>query len=262
VTWEIGQVQQLVVLALVQQGKLDQLVARVEVYAREARERGDLYGYTNIVTVGGFMAPLLLHRPDDAEELVAEAMRHWPRSNFHMQHFFELVALAQVDLYRGQGRTLDRMQAAWPEVRRAMLLRVPVVHVSALWQLGLAQLERARLDPRARPELLLRTDKLAKQIASMPVSQARALSVMLEAQVAHLGGRRERALTLATRAVELVEECHAGLFRERTQYMLGLLLGGQAGAELMEQAVHRLLALGVVYPNAYLRLSLPALELP
>jgi hypothetical protein len=261
VTWEIGQVQQLVVLALLQQGKLDQLVSRVEVYTREAKERGDLYGYTNIVTAGGFMAPLLLHKPDDAERLVADAMRRWPRTSFHMQHFFELVALAQVELYRGEGRTLDRVQAAWPEARRAMLLRVPMLHASLLWQLGLSQLERARMDAKNRTDLLARTDRVAKQLISMPVSQASALSILLEAQVAHLNGRKDRALSLASRALELVEQCGAGLFRERAMYMKGMLLGGETGAELMEAAATRLLSLGVVYPSAYLRQALPALEI-
>ena len=142
-----------------------------------------------------------------------------------------------------------------------MMLRVPMVHASALWQLGLSQLERARLEARGRSDLLTRTDRVAKQLISIPMPQASALAIMLEAQVAHLAGKRDRALSLSSRALELVEQCGVGLFRERAMYMKGMLLGGQTGAELMENAVTRLLALGVVYPSAYLRQGLPALEI-
>jgi tetratricopeptide (TPR) repeat protein len=262
VSWELGLAQQLVVLGLQQGGVLDELVTCSTTYAREALERGDLYGYTNIVTAGGYVVPLVEDRPAGAIAMLDEAMRDWPRTNFHMQHFLELVALAQVDLYRAEGRTLANLERAAPALRQSMLLRVPMIETSHLWHVGLALLESARLDAARRKELIARTQKVVRTLEAMPVAHGPALAAMLHAQLACLAPGKAEPVALATRALALIEDPASGMLRERERamYLRGLLLGGSAGEALMEEAHSQLRLMGVASPRRHLQQGLPALE--
>jgi hypothetical protein len=262
VSWELGQAQQIVVLGLQQGGVLDELVTSSTVYAREALERGDLYGYTNIVTAGGYITPLVEDRPAGAIAMLDEAMRDWPRDTFHMQHLFELVALAQVDLYRHEGRTLAALERSWPALQKSLLLRIPMIHTSALWHLGLALLESARLEPARRKELVARAREVAKKLTAMPVAHGTTLGTLLLAQIACLAPGKAEPIALATRALELIEDPVSGMLRERERamYLKGLLLGGSAGEALMDEARRQLAQMGVASPRRHLQQGLPALE--
>ncbi len=259
VTWEIGQAQYMALMALMHRGALRELSTCAQRYEREALERGDLYGWTHILTVGGFMTPLIANKPKEALDLVSQAMARWPRDFFHLQHFVELMALVQVDLYIGGTAALMRLEAVWPELKRSMLLGVPMIGASASWMLGAALLTAYTTEPEKYPDAPKRVRSLATELGKAESSHYIVLMRLLEAQVAMLEGNLERARALADDARRAVARFGFGLFAERVEYMCGVLTPGAHGAAMKKSALEALRAQGVVDPLRYIVHALPVL---
>lgn len=259
VTWEIGQIQHMTLMALMQRGALRELTARAQRYQREALERGDLYGWTHLVISGGFMAPLVAGKYDDAAELVSRAMARWPRDSFHIQHLFELMALVQVDLAHGGSRALARLDATWPALKKSMLLRVPIISASALWMRALSLLAAHVEAPEKHPKALARVREIAATMRRNDTPHCKAFVELLNAQVAAREGERERALLIAERARAEVTRFGFGLFAERTDYFCGALTAGVAGERMRSRALASLTAQGVVDPVRYVTQGVPVL---
>lgn len=262
VTWEIGQVQHMALMALMQCGAMRDLSARAQRYQREALERGDLYGWTHIITAGGFVVPLLANQPQVARDLVSQAMARWPRDSFHLQHFFEVMALVQIDLYEGGTQGLTRLDAVWPALKRSMLLRVPIIFASASWMLALAILAAHRVAPFDHPNAIKRVRAISAQIGKVDAPHCYAWVRFLDAQLAYAEGHKERARLLAEEARVEIARFGLGLFTERVQYLCGVLTPGDEGVRLREGAFRSLRAQNVVDPYRYVRQAVPVLEAP
>ena len=77
-------------------------------------------------------ASVLLDDPDEARNQVDLANRQWSREGFHLQHYYELLAHGQIDLYVGDGRAgLERTDQHWKALAGSMLLRVQNIRVEA-----------------------------------------------------------------------------------------------------------------------------------
>jgi len=259
VTWEIGQAQHMALMALMQRGALRELTSRAQRYEREALERGDLYGWTHIITAGGFMTPLLADRPREALELISQAMARWPRDIFHLQHFFELMALVQVDLYIGGTQALKRIEAVWPELQRSMLMRVQIIGASASWMLADALLSAHAAEPARHPHTVKKLRAICAEIRKVDSEHCVVFVMLLEAQIAILERDFERARSLAEGARREIARFGFGLFAERADYMCGVLTPGAAGTAMKEAALEALRAQGVADPIRYVVHALPAL---
>src|SRR5262249_17029339 len=97
---------------------------------REARERGNLYGETNITT---FVAPLLRLVEDDptgARCELRQTMGGWSRQGFHLQHLTSLMDEGQIDLYVcDPWGACDRLRAQWRNLSRSPLLRIQQLRI-------------------------------------------------------------------------------------------------------------------------------------
>ena len=52
-------------------------------------------------------------------------MAAWSAQGYHIQHWYELIAETQIDLYQGDGeRAYRRFVAGWPALRRSLLLQM------------------------------------------------------------------------------------------------------------------------------------------
>jgi len=262
VTWELGQIQHMTLMALMQRGALRELTVRAQRYQREALERGDLYGWTHLVISGGFMTPLIAGDLDEAKALVLRAMARWPRESFHIPHFFELMALVQIDLGHGGARALERLDAIWPALKRSMLLRVPIISVSVHWMRALSLLSAYLEAPAKQPQALRAVRDIASKIRKVDTPHYTVFVGLLTAQVALLEGDRERALVLAQAARAEVTRFGFGLFAERIDYFCGTLTKGEAGERLRSRALAALKVQGVTDPVRYVLQGVPILEAP
>ena len=101
----------------------------------EARDRGDLYAVMNLSTYLLSIVRLAANEPDRARDEVGQAMAHWSRGGYHIQHNDQAWGMAQIELYAGRGGTAwDLISWNWPALSRSLLLRVQFVRV-AMWQL-------------------------------------------------------------------------------------------------------------------------------
>lgn len=103
--------------------------ARQELLA-DARARRDRFGSTN----GGSgllnVWWLLRGEPARARREAEEAIAHWVKRGFHVQHFFDVVAQVRIDLYEARpDAALRRIEHARPRLRRALLWRTFFVRV-------------------------------------------------------------------------------------------------------------------------------------
>jgi hypothetical protein len=257
VIWEVGQAQQLNLLHLLQVGDFPNVAQRSERYMREALDRGDLYGHTSIVTLCGYLTPLLEDDPDTAEQMIDEAMAHWPKGSFHMQHFFELVAKTQIDLYRGGPLARRRMKAAWPGLSTSMLMRAPMVRTSAQWLWALAQLAAHDGTRSSATDVARQMRRAAKYLAKKPASYSGPLIELMYAQACWIEEDRAGARVHAERARAGIQHFDLGLVRQCTNYFCGHLAGGADGRAEQERALAELSQLGVRNPLRYVQQNLP-----
>lgn len=106
--------------------------ARLPALLRVAEDRGDLYLHTNL-QVGDTNLLWLVHDdPKGALRVVDESMGRWSQRSFQTQHYYELQARTNVDLYRGDAEgALARTNAGFKELRKALQLRIFVTRLKA-----------------------------------------------------------------------------------------------------------------------------------
>jgi hypothetical protein len=71
-------------------------------------------------------------RTGEVRRLADEGLARWTRTGYHAQHYMHLVAVAQADLYDGDGEAAwTRLGQAWPALTGAGYLRLSYVRVEA-----------------------------------------------------------------------------------------------------------------------------------
>ena len=135
VVWETGGVEVQVLWSLWHLGELRELSARVDALVEQARLRGNRFDEANLCAGLPALAWAVADRTADGRAEVAHALAQWSPRGFHLQHYYELLALASFDLYDGDGAAAAaRLDATWPALRRSRLLMCPSVAIEA-WHL-------------------------------------------------------------------------------------------------------------------------------
>jgi len=219
VSWELTTARVARAWALAMLGDLRGLRAYVQEIRAVSEARGDRLAWTYF----GLGPPTYAWLIDDevarAREVADTAIARWPLSGFQTPHLFALVSRALIALHEGaEPAALDALDAAWPTVRRSLmlqnqLLRVTLHDLRARLALAAGRPDRAREDA-AR---LAREDALwASALASLVLAQlersearyaeaasrfARAGMAMHEAAARHaLGEPFERSSWASTHA--------------------------------------------------------------
>ncbi|MFI5301260.1 MAG: AAA family ATPase, partial [Polyangiales bacterium] len=217
-------------------GRVRELDARVCDDREDAERRGDIYmsgaarnGYANALW-------LVADRPQEAIREATDVFERWPQIANDIQRYYALVACAQADLYCGDGRSAYRRAlTAWPKMRRAMLLRMPLLravmmHLRA--RSALAASFEARTDRPTRRD----AERCIRTLRRESFPCARAMSESLAASLAYFDGHRDEALRLYASAATLFEAQSMALYAAACRYRQGQLLGGEAGGALVEKA--------------------------
>jgi hypothetical protein len=145
VSWELATVKLFAARSLMHMGDVAQLLRRVPVAIKEARERGDLFGETSLRAAIMPFLHLARDAVADAEREADDALSRWHPHGFQIQHYYQLASRVAVDLYRGDAaRAVARLQEEWPRMRKALLFRVQLVYLTVLDLRGRAALAAAR----------------------------------------------------------------------------------------------------------------------
>jgi len=234
--YEQATLQHFALVNLACMGQLGELLRRQPIYLRDALERGDLYGSVSVRIGWGSLVWLVRDDPGGARREVDEAMSSWSKKGCHLEHFYELVSRTNIDLYEGHAReALTRLDERIVAMRRALLLRIATVRIWAAEMHGRSALAVARMDPPDRARLLRQVDADARAILRERAAWASPVARLLQAGVASLRGRKDKAIALLREAIYGFEAADMALHATAARRRLGVLIGGDEGASLLSQ---------------------------
>ncbi len=249
--WEQVTARYMMLEASIWSGELEEVARRADAFIEEAERQRDVYARSMFRCEAHTWSLLQRDEPERALLDLQGALDGWPRHEMYVAHLMGLSGKSAALLYAGRAEeVLAEIDAAWPEMRASMLLRVTalatVVH---LWQ-GLAAISAGR------PEIAARAAReLAKE--DTPVTQG--LSDYILGAVA-LGQRgRDAGLPLLRRAVARLDEGDMALFAAAARFRLGELEGGPDGAALCERALGYFRAQGTANPLRMIAFAAPLL---
>jgi tRNA A-37 threonylcarbamoyl transferase component Bud32 len=243
VAWELTSAQRFGLSSLLYLGEVKDLALRVPKLLAAALDHGNLYGATDLRTRFALVW-LAADDVDGARARVAEALASWTRAGFHLQHFNALQAEVQIALYAGDGALAwQKVQAAWPELRASMLMRIQVLRVEAHFLRARAALAAlAAGEPAARLVATARAD--ARTIALERMPWATPLAQLIVAALDVHDGERARATQLTDDAAVGFGACEMALHAAVARQRHGELTGSAdeqrtAGAWMTAQDVRR-----------------------
>jgi hypothetical protein len=254
--YELSSIRLFRLFALHNMGLIARLRALYDDYIRDAVRRGDRYAETtlrrlcNIVWLAG----------DDVDGARADIERvSWVPygSTYHVQHWFGLRALREIDLY--EERSVIDLEAAAPEwraLRRSLLLRVQTIRVDTTWLRGrmmLAAIERGN----GNLSLLKPAARIARRLGRERVSYAAVFSLLIRSGIHCLSGRIEPAVACLREAVNDSDAHCMYLCAAVARRRLGGLLGGDAGGALIAEADQWMMGQSICNPLRITEMTAP-----
>jgi hypothetical protein len=205
-------------------------------YLRDAQERGDVYAEVTLSGGDSVLAWLADDDPDLVMRVTREVMGRWSKQGFHVEHFYELVAMTHASLYADRAdEALARVRSSWAPLRRSLMPQtVQTVRIQSLFCRARSLLAAAIA--KRDDGLFSAAARDARVIARehMPWSTPKAALLRAGMEAAH--GRSESALTLLREAVAGFETAEMALFASCARCRLAELVGGDEGKKLRATA--------------------------
>jgi serine/threonine protein kinase/tetratricopeptide (TPR) repeat protein len=238
--WEMASSHLFALWALAYLGDLPQLQARVPAAVEDALRRGDVYGATNLRTGSLNFVWLSKDEPAQARHEALEAMRIWSRRGFYHQHWDDLLAQTEIDLYEGDVKAAwERVSTTWKPLEKSLLLMVQLSRIEAYHLRARSAMALAATLPDgtpARKRLLRAAARDTRTVEKEKMPWAEPLAALLRAGLANLEGDTEAAAAHAARAVAGCETHDMALYGAIARRAHGALLGGDEGARLVAEA--------------------------
>ncbi len=232
-------------------GRIGELRRLVHESLRDAAHRGDRYLEA---TVTRFFIAVWLAEDDPAGARAQLARLSWapPAGGYHIQHFYELGAGAEIDIYEGKVRG-DGIPAGFAEVERSHLMRIQILRAYANWLRG----RLALAAPLPAPD---EAERRAAHLEGEGPPYARAFGRLLRAGVAVSRAAPSEAVRFLRDAVTVAEEDGFGLIAALARRRLGALLGGDEGAALVAAADAFMTGEGIRRPERIAAVYAPGFE--
>ena len=235
--WELDSVDLFSLWTRYYLGELAELGRLMPSRVQEAQARGDRYGVTNLRTRVAHAIALAADDPATAEREAREAVDSWSHQGFHAQHYYQLFAQAEADLYRGDAPAAAALVAArWPALHKSLLLQVQFIRLEALHLRARTELAAARSGggvDGARVEAALAD---ARRIERARMPWATPLATLIRAGAAALAGDAAQAATLCELAARELDGAGMALYATVARWRLGHLVGGGDGYALVTAA--------------------------
>ncbi|HWO25865.1 MAG TPA: serine/threonine-protein kinase [Kofleriaceae bacterium] len=241
VTWERDTIAAQTSWAQIYLGRFAALAARVPEVIRDAEERDDRYLATALRT--GTLVWLPLVRGDTAGARIAldEGIRRWSERGFLHQHWDDLLARAELELFTGDAEgALARMRHGWRSLERAYVLEIQICREEALFVRGRAALRRARQLGAATSDgrsLLKSAAVAAARLYRERVPYITALGDLLSAGIAAARTELPTAAALLRRSLAAFDASGLALHAAVARLRLADLLCGSEGDTLRASAL-------------------------
>jgi hypothetical protein len=258
VTWELDTAELVRLWCLNYLGELRELSVRVPALIRVARERGDLFAETSMSTGLPNTVWLVAGDVAGARGAADGTMGRWSNIGWHLQHYWQLIAHAQADLYEAAGdRAFERLRASWKSLRRSLYLRIAAVRVEAYHLRARAALCAAAADPKRRRSLLAAARRDARRLDRQHIRWAIGSATAVRAGIADIAGDDEAARTLYARAEQQLVEADMAIYAAAVRRRRGELLAGDEGGHLVSDADAEMRAQDIADPVRFARMITP-----
>jgi len=238
-------------------GRIGELCNVVRRRLREALESGDEYAAVALRAWRTNLIWLASDEPDEAERQALLGAPDDTSGTFTIQHYYQMLALCQIDLYRGNPTTaLERVETGFELLRKkSMHLRLQTVRVEGHYLLARCQLaamtgKDASATRRARAVVGECIGKLDKE----DVGWARALAALLRAGAARGDGDHARSVELFEQAASLCEKADLGMHAMAARWHLAALRGDD---DLAASVLDWARAESVANPTRFFEMTLP-----
>jgi hypothetical protein len=236
VTFELNSTRLMLYRALTFSGELRELAERVPQAFREVEEQQDRYSSINLRASPNLYLGLAADEPTRVRAELDQATQWLPQKRFLVQHYFCIAAQAQVDLYVDDAaRAFERISAAWPALKRSMLLRVQSIRLGALDTRARCAIAAAAVPGQPREALLAVAEGDLALIAREDNVLARSYAGLLRASLAVARGDAAGALVHAADAARVCDASSMSLHAAAARWLQGSLLG-DGGRELVDRA--------------------------
>ncbi len=220
--WELAASHLYALLSLSDLGDVGQLSRRLPDLIQEARERNDLNALANLCTRLSYIRFLASDDVAGARKEVHEGMAGWSQRRFTAQHYFELHATTEIELYAGDGAAAwSAVEHRWQALERSLLLRVQRVQIEALSLRARAAVAAGVHQTAQRKELLRIADQAIRRMRRTHVPSAVSLADIVEAGCEVTRDRVPEALRLLDAAVRSFTAADMPLHAAATQWRLG-----------------------------------------
>lgn len=211
---------------------------RTPVLLREAEARGDLYSATNFSTGLCVMSWLARDEPEEIAAIGAAAIDRWSHRDYHLQHYWYYIGITLVDLYQGDpDQVWRRSEEQWPRYLASQFERVEICYGEVRSVRARALVHCAGSRPAGAARRMLREAKtLARQMRRRRLPYAIGWAQLIEAAVNVQRGLPEAAIEELRAAATGFDAQSMGMHAAAARWRLGELLGGDAGAALVEEA--------------------------
>jgi eukaryotic-like serine/threonine-protein kinase len=255
VAWEMGLARVTALNALSFLGRFRELEARFEAAVEEAEARGNLHGFTMLVTLNRCTIDLAAGQVDSCRAELQRLMQACP-AEWHLQHAFALGAHVLLDLYTGGDAAHHRLADAWPRLSHQLILSSDRFRIFFLFVRGVAALSAVLRDDTDLPARLKIVRACARRLARERLVDAIAGAHMLRGQLAVYHGELETAVREYRAAAELW--ARVGMYGGRIANLrLGELLGGDEGAALIADCMRWARDEGIRDPERFFRVCAP-----
>jgi tetratricopeptide (TPR) repeat protein len=241
VAWELAIMRWFSLWALAYKGQLDELARRVPLRLRDAESRGDLHAEIGHSTGLANLAWLAADDPDEATRRGEATMARWSQKTFHVEHWWNMLGQAQVELYRGDGpQAYARVVEQWKGLKASLLLMVQLTRLEATHLRARAAIQAARAagagDGSRRRELLAGAARDAAKIAGEKMPWSTPLARLVEAGISRARGEDDRSAELLRDAAGGLDAAGMALYATAARMRLGRLVGGDEGRALVDAA--------------------------
>jgi eukaryotic-like serine/threonine-protein kinase len=200
---------------------------------------------------------LVADDPDEAERQVGEAMERWSSSGFHRQHYNNVYARIQIELYCGLAEPAWKILAGnWNAIERALLRRIRHFRIETSYVRARCALLMAASGVDARRFLsIARRD--ARRIAGEKMRWSDPFASLLNAAIAYLEDDPRAAAERLRAAADGFEREHMQLYAAVARRRLDQMTSDDPTLKRRSKADEWMAAQGIVNPARMTRLFAP-----
>lgn len=242
-------------------GNFDEIMKRSEYYLRDAMRRGDKYMEANIRYQRG-QVWLIRDQPQEAAADLAKV--NWSpleSVGYHMQHYHNTIARAELALYLGDiSDKYETFEQSLRAMAKTLLLRVGVVRAGANWIKGRIFLALAEVSDERRANRLLRQVKrIARKLTTKNTGfrQSDVLGLLLLAAIADRKGKTQDAIEYLKTTITEADEKETPQLAATARIRLGQIIGSEEGTQFVADGEQWMQKNGVVNIPAMIEVFAP-----